>query len=150
MKSLDVVVAETIRKHKDGQGIEELADLLGVKPAMVYRLSNPFDEDARINSKHIIPLMQHTKNYSLLKHIAQRCGFLCVKLPRVRSSKETEIGLYQRRQAEAIRAVVAFFQRQMSVDEALEAVRKEMESAAGFMKAIEEAPSLFEEEEEDK
>jgi hypothetical protein len=147
MKTLDQVVAETVRKHRGG--VEELADFLGKSASYLYRVSNPFDEGAPLPLKYAIPLMEHTKDYSLLKHIALRCGFLCVKIPRVRSAKETEIGLYQKCQVEATQSVIAFFRKEKSVDETLDAIRKELEAAAGFLKAIEAAdkPTLdFEEE----
>jgi hypothetical protein len=149
MKTFDQIVSETIRKHSAKTSMEEMADNLGIATSYLYRVANPFDESAPLPSKHLINLMTHTKDYSILKHLAQRCGFICVKMPRVRSAKESEIGLYQRRQAEAIRAVVAFFQKSASMDETLEAIRKELEAAAGFMKAIEEQPGLFEEEGEE-
>lgn len=65
MNNLDVIVAETIRKYKGS--VAELADKLGIKATTLYRLANPFDEDAKINSKHLIPLMEATKNYDILK-----------------------------------------------------------------------------------
>ncbi len=143
MKNFDFIVAETIRKYKGS--ISELADKLGIKVPTLYRLANPFDEDAKINSKHLIPLMEETRNYEILKHIASRCGFIVVKLPKIRSKKEEEISEYQERQAVAIKAVIEFFRGDITADAAIEAIRAEMEYAAGFSKAIESEPMLFEE-----
>ncbi|MEW5763604.1 MAG: phage regulatory CII family protein [Acidobacteriota bacterium] len=147
MRTLDQVVATTIRRYRGGEGIEDLADALGIKPGMLYRLSNPLDEEARINSKHLIPLMEKTRDYSILKHIAARLGFLCVRLPRVRSAREAEIADYQRRQAEAIRALLGFFAGERGQEDTLAAIRAELEAAAGWAKAVEshQTPSLFEE-----
>lgn len=148
MKTLDEVVALTIRRYLGGEGIEELADALGIKPGMLYRLSNPLDEEARINSKHLIPLMEKTKDYSILRHLAARLGFLLVRVPRVRTARVQELAEYQASQAAAMKAVSGFYLGTRSADEALEAIRQEMERAAGFRKAIEThaTPSLFEEE----
>jgi hypothetical protein len=149
MRTLDQVVAVTIRKFRGGEGIEELADHLGIKPGMLYRLSNPLDEDARINSKHLIPLMEKTRDYSILKHLAQRLGFMLVRVPRVRTARETEIAEYQASQAAALKAVVGFYHGTVGQEAALSAVQHELERAAGFQKALQahETPSLFEEEE---
>lgn len=149
MKTLDQVVAQTIRRYRGGEGIEELADHLGIKPGMLYRLSNPLDEEARINSKHLIPLMEKTRDYSILKHLASRLGFVLVRLPRVRSARETEIAEYQASQAAALKAVCAFYYGAQPAEEALAAIQAEIERAAGFQKAIQShaTPSLFEEEE---
>jgi hypothetical protein len=144
MKTLDQVVAETVRKHRGG--VEELADFLGKSASYLYRVSNPFDEGAPLPLKYAIPLMEHTKDYSLLKHIATRLGFLCIRLPRIKKAREEEIALYQRRQSAAISALLSHFAGEKSQDETLEAIRLEMESAAGFAKAIESEPMLFEEE----
>lgn len=147
MKTLDQVVALTIRRYRGGEGIEELADALGIKPGTLYRLSNPLDEEARINSKHLIPLMERTKDYSVLKHLASRLGFLMVRLPRVRSARESDLAEYQASQAAATKAVCGFYLGTKGAEEALEAIRAEMERAAGFQKAIQthDQPSLFEE-----
>lgn len=148
MKTLDQVVAMTIRRYRGGDGIEELADLLGIKPGMLYRLSNPLDEEARINSKHLLPLMEKTRDISILKHLASRLGYLLVRVPRVRTAREQELAAYQASQAMAMQAVCGFYLGTRKPDDVLEAIREEMEKAAGFRKAIEthEQPSLFEEE----
>lgn len=143
MKNLDVIVSETIRKYKGT--MEELADKLGVKASTLYRLANPYDE-ATINSKHLIPLMEVTKNYEILKHIALRCGYVCVKLPRVKSKRTEEIAEYQKRQALAIKAIVEFFEEGGAAEQAINLIRDEIEYAAGFKLTIENQPMLFEEE----
>jgi hypothetical protein len=146
MQTLDQVVASTVRRYK-GE-VEELADYLGIKPGTLYRLSNPLDEEARINSKHLIPLMEKTKDYSILKHIAWRLGFILVRLPRVRTAKVEELAVFQQAQAEAMRMLAGFFAGGRDADSTLAAVRLEMEKAAGMAKAVEAwpAPGLFEEE----
>lgn len=146
MKTFDQIVSETIRKRASKTSMEEMADNLGIATSYLYRVANPFDESAPLPSKHLINLMTHTKDYSILKHLAQRCGFICVKIPRVRAAREEEIGRYQKCQVEATQAVISFFRKEKSVDQALDAIRKELEAAAGFAKAIEEQPGLFEEE----
>lgn len=147
MKTLDQVVALTIRRYRGGGKIEELADHLGIKPSMLYRLSNPLD-DARINSKHLIPLMEKTRDFSILRHLAARLGWGLYKIPRVRTAKAQEIAAYQEAQAKAIQAVLGFFAGGRGQEETLAAIREEMSRAAGFLKAVEEHPrqGLFEEE----
>ena len=146
MKTLDEVAARTIRRFKGGDGIAELADHLGIKPSMLYRLSNPLD-NVRINSKHLIPLMEKTRDFAILRHLAARCGFGLFRLPRVRTAKQNEIARYQEAQAKAIQAVIGFFAGSRSQEETLAAIRDELEKAAGFLKAVENSPqqSLFEE-----
>ncbi len=148
MKTLDQVVAATVRRYRGGEGIEELADALGVKPGTLYRLSNPLDEEARINSKHLIPLMEKTRDYSILKHLAARLGFVMVRLPRVRAAREAELAEYQASQAAAMKAVCGFYHGRQSAEAALTAIQAELEKAAGFQKAIlsHDAPTLFEDE----
>jgi len=145
MKTLDEIVARTIRKFKGGDGIAELADHLGVKPSMLYRLSNPLDS-VRINSKHLIPLMEKTRDFSVLRHLAARCGFGLFRIPRVRANKDREIALYLEVQTKANLAVQGFFDGRRTQEETVEAIRKELEVAAGFLKAVENHPQqgLFE------
>jgi hypothetical protein len=150
MRTLDQVAAQTIRRFRGGDGIEELADHIGITPGMLYRLGNPLDEGAKINSKHLIPLMEKTRDYSILKHLAARLGFVCVRLPRVRSAREQELAEYQSSQAAAIKAVCSFYHGMASAEEALAAIQTEIERAVGFRRAIEthDIPTLFEEDPE--
>lgn len=148
MRTLDQVVSATIRRYRGGEGIEDLSDTLGIKPGTLYRLSNPLDEEARINSKHLIPLMERTHDYSILKHLASRLGFLCVRLPRVRAAREAELAEYQGSQAAAMKAVCGFYHGHTTAETALAAIQAELERAAGFQKAVQthETPTLFEDE----
>lgn len=146
MKTLDHVVALTIRKFKSGEGVEALADHLGVKVKMLYRLSNPLDEGARINSKHLIPLMEKTRDYSILRHIAARLGFGVFRIPRVRTAREGEIAKLQKSQSDSVQMILGFYAGTRSREETIAAIDEELERAAGFRKAVERGPAqgLFE------
>ena len=147
MPTLRQVFAATVRRHRGGDGIEDIAERCSVGPSMVYRWSNPLDEDGCPNSKHILPVMLATKDYSYLKALAARCGFGVYRVPRVRTARVEELADFQRLQSSAMTMLAGFFAGGQDAEETLGAVRAEMDKAAGFIKAVEThgTPSLFEE-----
>ena len=86
--------------------------------------------------------MKATKDYSVLAYIAKTCGFLTVKVPRVKGSKNEEIDLvenYQDSTTKALRCLREFFNQPTQenynkIDSALFEVMQESAGAQKFVK----------------
>lgn len=147
MKTLNHVIAHTVRRFAGPEGMERLADTLGIGASMLYRISNPCDEGAHLSTRHLVPLMKATGDASILGHLASRMGYLLYRLPRVRTAREGEIARLQESQAKAIQMVLGFYAKTQNAEETMDALQAEIRQAAGFLKAVSEhpQPALFEE-----
>lgn len=89
MKDLISVLYETVRSAE--KTVEELADEIGISSNYLYRSTTPGDSGVNFPIKNLVPLMISTKNFSILFHLAHRCGFLIIKPPDIKNSKPTKI-----------------------------------------------------------
>jgi hypothetical protein len=101
---------ETI--HRNKKTVEQIADEMGISANLLYRYGYDGETGADFPLKRLIPLMKATNNYKLLKHIANLCGFVCVKIPRAKATKKDDFELreeYQEVTSKAQRALKDFF-----------------------------------------
>jgi hypothetical protein len=147
MATFDQVIGTSIRKFRGGDGMEELSDRLALSCSMLYRISNPTDDGAHLSCKHLIPLMEATKDDAPLKHLCAARGYLSMRLPKARTAREGELAELQRLQSTLNLALIGFLAGTRTQDETLDAIRQEMEKSAGFLKLIQAYPQqpLFEE-----
>lgn len=110
IKSIKTLLYETI--HRNKKSVEQIADELGISASYLYRAGLPLDESGvRFPLDYLIPLMKATNNYAILEQIANICGFLLVKEPRVKMPKVEAIELvtdYQEATTHAIRCLKKF------------------------------------------
>jgi len=135
MDSLSKKAYETI--HRGKLSVEELADEIGVSISMLYKAANPNDEAVDIKLRWLIPLMRATANYSILHHIANRLGFVCIKIPRSRRMKPAEIAEHQKHTSEYIHTLMLFASGEISREETLEIVMRELAEVASARKMVE-------------
>jgi len=140
MKSLAVIVYETIHKAKKPGtsrdiSIDELADLIGCSPSLLYKGADP-NQTVDIKLSWLIPLMKATGNISILKHIAIRLGYVVVRVPRARKMKPEEFAAHQRTLADYQLALLSFINGEATADKVHEQVDKALEEVAGARKMV--------------
>jgi len=145
MNSLKEILYQTI--HRSRATVPELADILGVSPNYLYKMGLPTDNGARFPLELLLPLMRATGNYAVLRHLADRSGFLLVKIPRVpRNRQETNqmIAGYQALTTEAIRLLIGYFQEPTREKKRnlLEILNKVAAGSIGIKKRVEQGNQL--------
>ena len=73
--------------------VAQIADEVGRSENSLYRYGIEGESGSEMPVSLLIPIMKATKNFSILKYIAQMCGFILVKIPRVKNSKKDELEL---------------------------------------------------------
>jgi hypothetical protein len=137
-----MLLADTILRNT--KTIEQIADEIGIKASSLYRYGNPSDAGSDIPLKRLVPLMNSTKNYSVLKHLAKICGFIMIKVPRVAISKGDDIDLvsdYQESTNNAVRFLSKFLKNptQESYEAADHALQEVMERSASAQKYVDKS-----------
>lgn len=129
--------------HRNAKTVSQLADETGISASYLYRAGLPEDQSGvKFPIEYLIPLMKATKDYSVLAYIAKTCGFLTVKVPRVKGGKNEEIDLvenYQDTTTKALRCLREFFNQPTQenynkIDNALYEVMQESAGAQKFVK----------------
>lgn len=98
--------------HRNNKTIDQIADEVGKSSNSLYRYCLEGESGSEMPISLLLPIMKSTKNFSLLKHIAALCGFVCVKIPRVGISKKDEIDIiddYQQDTLTSIKLLKEFF-----------------------------------------
>jgi len=79
-----------ITVHSARKSVPELADEIGVSTSLLYRYAIEGESGADLPLRRLIPLMRATNDFRVLRHLAARCGFVLVKLPRVAKLKKPD------------------------------------------------------------
>jgi len=133
-KSIKTILYETI--HRNKKSVEQIADEIGISANYLYRAGLPLDENGvKFPLDYLIPLMKSTGNYSILEQIANICGFLLVKEPRVKTPKidGTElISDYQDATTLAVRCLKKFLDKptETNFNEVIDALQMVMTKSA--------------------
>ncbi len=134
--------------HRANKTVAELSDETGISTSYLYRACLPIEEKHGSGVKfpvdYLIPLMNATKNYSILNHIAKRCGFLLVKIPRFKNLKLDGIGMlneYQEATTKAVRDMKEFLDNPNAINfqKVDESLRTVMERSVQSQKYCEKA-----------
>jgi hypothetical protein len=133
-KSIKTILYETI--HRNKKTVDQIADEIGISANYLYRAGLPLEESgAKFPIDYLIPLMKSTGNYSILEQIANICGFLLVKEPRIKTPKSEAIDLindYQDITTTAVRKLKKFLDKptQSNYEEVIEALNSVMTRSA--------------------
>ena len=110
-KTIKLLLHDTLLSSK--KSVPLLADETGMSTSYLYRACNPEDEsNARFPLDYLVPLMHATNNYSVVKHIANLCGFVLTVLPRPKSNRKEKnafISEYQDITVTAAKHLIKFF-----------------------------------------
>jgi transposase-like protein len=85
MTDLKTQIYMTIRGSK--KSVEQIADEVGCSASLLYRYGLDGESGAEFPLKRLIPLMQATGDYRILRHLNARCGLMTVSQPRARRLK---------------------------------------------------------------
>lgn len=109
--SIKMLLYETV--HRNKKPVKQLADETGISSSYLYKACLPEDESGvRFPLDFFVPLMKATNNYSVLKHIAQICGFVLTSLPKPklnRKEKNSFVNEYQNITVTAAKHLIKFF-----------------------------------------
>jgi len=122
--------------HKTNLSVEELADRLGCSASLLYKAANP-DDPVDLKLGWLIPLMEVTRNHAILHHLANRLGYVAVRVPRSKKMKPAEIAEHQAALVEHVTALIRFTAGEIDKEEALEKVNVALTQVAGARKMVE-------------
>jgi hypothetical protein len=128
--------------HRNKKSAAQLADETGISYSYLCRAGLPMDESGvRFPVDYLVPLMKSANDYSVLKHIAALCGFLCIRTPRGFADKRDEmdaVNHYNALCAEAGKRLMDFFRApsQANLEAVDTALQEVMQYAASLQRRI--------------
>jgi len=131
--------------HRNKKPIALIADETGISANYLYRAGLPLeDSGVKLPCEYLVPLMNSTKDYSVLNHLANICGFLLVKIPRIARNKKEEIEIvdeFQQTCLNAQKSLMDFFKKMNNDNyaKASEALLEVMTKSASAKKSIDKA-----------
>ncbi len=134
---LKKVLYKTI--HRAKESVEELADHLGISSSLLYRAGNPNDDAARFPLEKAIPLMEKTKDYSILHHLARRTGHVVFKIPKAAARSVETLNEFQKTFAVCMDSLLDFYRGNATKEETIGKLDALISAAAGHRKAVEKA-----------
>lgn len=142
-KSLDEEVSQAAQSC--GLSYDQLADDLNVGRSNLYRMLNPYDRGASFPARLLNPFMRITGDYGPLKNLANRNGFLLVKIPRKALKKLDESALinnYQFSFNSLIKNLLSFFDQPTAQKQAalINQLTKYLEHTAEIRERIKKNP----------
>lgn len=112
MMNLQEAKYRTIHCRKGA--VDAIATQTGIEKGTLYRYALPDDQSGLdIPMSKLIPIMNASKVYDLLRIMAVSCGFLAVRIPRTARSKRDEseiVHFYQKVCNEAVSKLLDFFE----------------------------------------
>jgi hypothetical protein len=91
----DVIKEMVINKN---QTVTELADMLGCSDNSLYRYGLDGDSGTDMPVSKVIPLTHATRNLALIKHLANSCGCIVIKIP-FKSTRQNKLQVAQEYQS---------------------------------------------------
>jgi len=110
MKTLTEILYEVVQGN--GKPPKAIAEELGISYNYLRRSVLDGPSGCNFPLRLLIPLMKATKNYKPLKHLANACGYLLVKMPtgwKRRKDPYLTIQNYQKHFTEVVKALIDFF-----------------------------------------
>jgi hypothetical protein len=101
--SLKITIQKTLLRNK--KTVDQIADEVGRSSNILYRYGLEGESGAEMPVSLLVPIMKSTGNYSILKHIAQLCGFILVKIPRVKAGTKDELEMIDDYQSSFVNSV---------------------------------------------
>ncbi len=77
--------------HHSDLGLETIATRLGLRANYLRDACNPDNTATAFQSRHLIPLMVVTQNFSPLRFLATECGHTAIKLPDLQQLKDADV-----------------------------------------------------------
>ena len=129
--------------HRRRESVEQIADDIGCSSSLLYRCANPNDSQARFPLEKLLPLMKSVNDYSILKHLAARSGFILYKLPsKIKPNNNADLNRFQSLFADAFRALLDFKGGKISKTDCLKDVDCLLSRSVELRKGIEESDRM--------
>ena len=129
--------------HRKKESVEEIADRVGCSASLLYRCCNVNDSQARFPLEKLLPLMRSVNDYSILRHLASRSGFILYKLPsRIKHNRAADLNKYQSLFTETFRSLLRFKDGEISKGECLKNIDRLLSSTVGIRKGIEKSDQM--------
>jgi uncharacterized protein YecE (DUF72 family) len=129
--------------HGKRISVEQIADLVGCSASLLYRTSNPNDITARFPLEKLLALMFAVKDFSILKHLAARAGFILYQLPgRVKYNKTQDLNKFQMLFSSTFQAILDFKNNKIEKEECLDKIDRLLTSTIEVRKSVETSQQL--------
>jgi len=126
--------------HRKKESVDEIADVIGCSSSLLYRCANPNDRQARFPVEKVLPLMKAVNDFSILKHLAARSGFILYKLPsEIKPNDNGDLNRFQSLFADTFRALLDFKSGKITKEQCLSMMDELLTRTIEFRKSIEES-----------
>lgn len=140
---LRACVYKTVHRRK--MSVEEIADRIGVSPSLLYRTANPNDTSAKFALERLLPLMETTRDFSILRHLAARAGFALFRIPaRLKVSRPADLLRFQRISNSCVAALLSFSEGGISKEKCLNEIDALLSASCEMRRSVETDQLTFE------
>lgn len=118
---------------------EQLEDEIDYSASALKRAGLDGESGAGFNLRKLVPLMKAQDDYTILEHLAHRCGFILIPIPRGGKSRKeriTSAAEYQKLAAAAVNVLVKFIDRNASETEAVDKLYAMLKGTAEMMEDV--------------
>lgn len=118
---------------------EQLEDEIDYSASALKRAGLDGESGAGFNLRKLVPLMKAQDDYTILEHLAHRCGFILIPIPRSGKSRKERIAsaaAYQKLAATAVDVLVKFIDRSASETEAVDKLYAMLKGTAEMMEDV--------------
>ncbi len=118
---------------------EQLEDEIDYSASALKRAGLDGDSGAGFNLRKLVPLMKAQDDYSILEHLAHRCGFILIPVPRGGKSKKERVGSvaeYQKLTAAAVDVLCRLIDDGASEQEATDTLHRMLKGTAEMIEEV--------------
>lgn len=118
---------------------EQIEDEIDYSASSLKRAGLDGDSGAGFNLHKLVPLMKTQEDYTILEHLAHRCGFLLLEVPRGGRSKRERIASaaeYQKLAAAAVDVLVKYINQGASREDAMDNLFRMLKGTAEVIEEV--------------
>ena len=118
---------------------EQLEDEIDYSASSLKRAGIDGESGAGFNLRKLVPLMKAQEDYTILEHLAHRCGFILVQIPKGGKSRKeriTDISGYQKLTAAAVDILVKLLDNGATRKDAENTLYKMLKGTAEMMQDV--------------
>jgi len=124
---------------------EQLEDEIDYSASALKRAGLDGESGAGFNLRKLVPLMKAQGDFTIIEHLAHRCGFLLITIPRGGKSKQsrvTSIAEYQKLTAVAVDALVKYNSESMSQTETVDNLHSMLKGTAEMIEDVKQGNQI--------
>jgi|GEM_PF-4941393 len=124
---------ETVKKS--GLSADQVAEQIGMKQKWsLYNMLNPAKPAYNFPAARLVDLMKLTRNYSVLHHLSQQCGFVCYRYSSFRLGKKSGISKLAELFGHASAAIAQMYESHRISKEEYQSIYDLLREVAGHLK----------------